>query len=239
MRSRTLLLTGATGTLGPPLARALHGDGWRIALHHRDEQSHDRVARLAAELGDDTLVVEGDLADEPAARRVVEAVDGHGLGAVLHTAGSYHRTPLLAETDQAWRRAFDDNLHGAFYLCRAAGEAMGRRGRGRIITFGLAGAAQLRAQLEITAHALAKAGLLGLTRSLAAVFAGQGVTVNCLALGFMDADSAAHTGVTTARIPAGRLGEARDILAAVRFLLGDEASYVTGSEIAVSGGFGL
>lgn len=240
MRSRTLLLTGATGTLGAPLARALHADGWRLALHHRDQRSALRAATLAAELGGETAVVEGDLADGATARRIVETLEEReGVDAVLHAAGSYHRAPLLEEDDEAWRRAFDDNLHSAFQLCRAAGEAMARRGQGRIITFGLAGAARLAASPRITAHALAKAGLLGLTRSLASVFAGHGVTVNCLALGFMDNESAARTGVGPSQIPMGRLGRAEDLVAAVRFLLSDAASYVTGSEISVSGGFGI
>jgi 3-oxoacyl-[acyl-carrier protein] reductase len=238
--ARTLLLTGATGTLGPPLARALASDGWRLALHHRDERSAERAAALAAELGDETLVLRGDLANADAALRVVDQLESTGgLSALLHAAGSYHRKPLLDEGEDDWRQAFDDNLHSAFHLCRAAGSAMAARGFGRIITFGLAGASALGAQPMITAHSIAKAGLLALSRSLAVLFADRKVTVNTLALGFMDAGSAEQTGVPASRVPAGRLGEASDVLAAVRFLLSDEASYVSGSEITISGGFGL
>ena len=248
---RRLLLTGAAGTLGSDLAVALAADGWSIALVHRDERSaalnHDLAGRLSDSVrGPSPRSLQGasvhqaELSDPLAVRRLVEELEERGgVSALVHCAGSYHRRPLMEETSDDWRRCFDDNLHSAFHLCQALAPHMRRRGWGRLITFGLIRAGHLAAQPNITAQALAKGALLGLTRSFAAALAADGITANCLALGFIGEESAETTGVSETRIPAGRFGAPGDVLAAVRFLLSEEASYVNGAEIAISGGYGI
>lgn len=158
------------------------------------------------------------------------------VDALVLTAGSFHRRPLLEETVEAWRGSFRDNVETALVAGQAFMPGMRERGWGRLIFFGMAGVSGLRALPNVTASALSKAALLGLTRSFAAVGAAQGVTANLLALGFVESGS--RQAPASPSVPAGPGGPA-DVQGCVRFLLSDEARYINGSELIVSGGWGL
>jgi 3-oxoacyl-[acyl-carrier protein] reductase len=136
---------------------------------------------------------------------------------------------------------FANNLHPIFYLARAAAAGMKGRKYGRIVTFSMANADQMVAQPEVTAHYIAKAGVLILTRTLAKLLAPHGITVNAISPGFIDSGSAPAEELAgmAKRIPAGYIGEVNDTVGAVKFLLSDEARYVTGTNIHVSGGWGI
>jgi 3-oxoacyl-[acyl-carrier protein] reductase len=136
---------------------------------------------------------------------------------------------------------FDHNLHPIFYLSQAAAPGMKARKSGRIVTFSMANADQMIAQPEVTAHYIAKAGVLILTRTLAKLLAPHGITVNAVSPGFIDSGSAppGELAGVVKRIPAGYVGEVKDTVAAVKFLLSDEARYVNGTNIHVSGGWGI
>ncbi|MCK5801119.1 MAG: SDR family oxidoreductase [Deltaproteobacteria bacterium] len=243
---RTLLITGAAGRLGGPLARGLAKDGWRIALAHRNKDSAAETHALAKSLAIPCPILAADLSSSAAAETLVASLEATWgrIDALVHAAGSYTRTPLLKQSEAAWRKSFDDNLHSTFNICRAVSTPMKRQGFGRIITFGLAGAHHLSAQPHISAQTITKAGVLALTRTLASILGPSGVTANCIALGFIEgptggeAKDEAPASVLKGHIPAGRFGTPDDVLAAVRFLLRDNASYINGSEIVVSGGFG-
>jgi 3-oxoacyl-[acyl-carrier protein] reductase len=170
----------------------------------------------------------------------VEATWGR-LDALVHTAGPFHRVGLLDETSAAWRAMFDANLHALFDLSRAVAPGMMARRWGRIVAFGLASADRLAAQPNVTAYAIAKGGVLVLVRSLARILAPHGITVNAISPGVLDAGSAppAELAAMQPHIPAGHVGRVEDVVAAARFLLSDEAAYVTGTNIHVSGGWGL
>jgi 3-oxoacyl-[acyl-carrier protein] reductase len=148
---------------------------------------------------------------------------------------------LLDETDEGWHSMFDNNLHPVFYLSKAAIPIMREQKWGRIICFSMANAEQLIAQPQLTAHYITKVGLLVLARSLARLVAPHGITVNAISPGFIDSGSAPKEELEAAakRIPAGYVGSVADAAATVRFLLSDDARYVNGANIQLSGAWGV
>jgi 3-oxoacyl-[acyl-carrier protein] reductase len=172
--------------------------------------------------------------------RKVEEAFGR-IDALIVTAGPYHRVPLLEETVEGWREMFDHNLHPIFYLARAAAPGMMQRKWGRMISFSMANADQMIAQPNLTAHYIAKAGVLILTRTLAKVLGPHGITANAISPGFIASGSAPESELQAMvkNIPAGYVGRVEDAVAAVRFLLSDEARYVNGTNIHLSGGWGI
>ena len=169
--------------------------------------------------------------------------EDHGLLAKgwINGAGPYHRVNLFDETIAGWREMFDGNLHPIFYLARAAAPGMKARKYGRIISFSMANADQMEAQPDVTAHYIAKAGVLILTRTLAKLLAPHGITVNAISPGFIDSGSAppGELAAVVKRIPAGYIGTVDDTVGAVRYLLSPDARYVNGANIQVSGGWGI
>jgi 3-oxoacyl-[acyl-carrier protein] reductase len=136
---------------------------------------------------------------------------------------------------------FDNNLHPVFYLTRAVIPIMKARRWGRIVSFSMANAEQIIAQPQLTAHYISKVGLLALSRSFAKLIAADGITMNCVSPGFIDSGSAPKEELDrmVKFIPAGDLGTVDDVVAVVRFLLSEEARYVNGASIQVSGGWGV
>jgi 3-oxoacyl-[acyl-carrier protein] reductase len=163
------------------------------------------------------------------------------IDALINGAGPYHRVSLLDETVAGWNEMFDGNLHPIFYLAQAAAPGMKARKSGRIINFSMANADQMVAQPDVTAHYIAKVGVLILTRTLARLLAPHGITVNAISPGFIDSGSAPPEELAgmTKRIPAGYVGTVDDTVAAVRYLLSDEARYVNGANIQLSGAWGI
>ena len=136
---------------------------------------------------------------------------------------------------------FDNNLHPVFYLSQAVASGMIERKWGRIVCFSMANADQLIAQPQLTAHYIAKVGLLVLARSLARLLAPHGITVNAISPGFVDSGSAPKEELASMakKIPAGYVGTVEDAASAVRFLLSEEARYVSGANIHLSGAWGI
>jgi 3-oxoacyl-[acyl-carrier protein] reductase len=148
---------------------------------------------------------------------------------------------VLDETIEGWREMFTNNLDPVFYLSKAVIPGMIERKWGRIVSFSMATADQLTAQPGITAHYIAKAGVLVLTRTLARTVAQHGITVNAISPGFIDSGGTPKDELDqmAKRIPAGYIGELSDAVNVVRFLLSDEARYVNGANIHLSGAWGL
>jgi 3-oxoacyl-[acyl-carrier protein] reductase len=172
--------------------------------------------------------------------RRVEGAWGR-IDALVHCAGPFHRVDVLQETPAGWSEMFDNNLHPVFYVSRAAIPGMTARRWGRIVAFAMATADQLTAQPNLTAHYIAKTGVLVLVRSLARVLAPHGITVNAISPGFIDSGGTpqAELEAMRPRIPAGYVGTLDDAVAAARFLLSEEARYVTGTNLHLSGGWGI
>jgi 3-oxoacyl-[acyl-carrier protein] reductase len=217
---------------------------WSVAVCYRtSEAAAAETAKEISERGGQALALRCDVSDPAAARDLVLRVEQTWgrLDALINCAGPYHRVNLFEETPEGWAEMFTNNLHPIFYLSQAASLGMKARKYGRIISFSMANADQMVAQPEVTAHYIAKAGILILTRTLAKLLAPHGITVNTVSPGFIDSGSAppGELAGMAKKVPAGYIGEVADTVAAVRFLLSDEARYVNGTNIHVSGGWGV
>lgn len=189
------------------------------------------------------LAAECDVSDPEAAERFVRQVEKEWgrVDALINGAGPYQRKNLLEVSNEEWHAMFDNNLHPLFYLGRAVAPGMKERKWGRIISFSMANADRLLAQPHLTAHYISKVGVLIFTRSLARLLAPHGVTVNAISPGFIDSGSAPSEELESMakKIPAGYIGDTKDVVGAVRYLLSDDARYINGANIQVSGAWGI
>ncbi len=244
MPGRIALITGGARGIGRAIGLDLARAGWAIALCYRtNTEAAEDTCRAIEAAGARALAVRADVSDPETAEELVHRVEAQWgrIDALINCAGPYRRIELLEETPAGWRDMFASNLHPVFYLSRATAPGMIARRWGRILAFSMATADQLTAQPGVTAYYIAKAGILVLVRSLARVLAPHGVTVNAISPGFIDSGGLpqAELDAMRPRIPAGYIGEPRDAVAAARYLLSDEARYVTGANIHVSGGWGI
>jgi 3-oxoacyl-[acyl-carrier protein] reductase len=238
------LVTGGTRGIARGIALDLARQGWAVAVSFRSDARAAEATRAGiAAAGAPALALRADLGDTAAAKTLVARVEETWgrLDALVHGAGPYHDGPLLEETPERWREAFHQNLDPLLFLAQAAAPGMQARRWGRILGLGLATADRLAAQPNVTAYYIAKVGLLVLVRSLAKVLAPDGITVNAVSPGILETPGYARPDLPALldRIPAGHLGQVDDVVAAARFLLSEDAGYVTGANIHVSGGWGL
>ncbi len=235
------LVTGATGGIGGAIAEALHKQGATVALSGtREAVLHD----LAAKLGSRAHVVPCNLSDVEAVNGLIakaEAAMGQ-VDILINNAGITRDGLAMRMKDDDWQTVLDVNLSAAFRLARASLKGMMKRRWGRIISItSVVGATGNPGQLN---YAAAKAGLTGMTKSLAQEVASRNITANCVAPGFIQT---AMTDVLTdqqkemisQKIPAGRLGQSPEIAAAVVYLASEEAAYVTGQTLHVNGGMAM
>jgi len=244
MNDRVALISGGARGIGRAVALDLAARGWSVAICYRTSAEEARTVVDAVKArGAGGLALQCDVSDPKAAVEWVEHVNKEWgrVDALINGAGPYHRVLLLEETNEGWHSMFDNNLHPVFYLSKAVIPIMKERKWGRIICFSMANAEQLIAQPQLTAHYITKVGLLVLARSLARLVAPHGITVNAISPGFIDSGSAPKEELEAAakRIPAGYVGSVEDAVAAVRFLLSDEARYINGANIQISGAWGL
>jgi len=241
LTGKNALVTGASGGIGGAIARALHAQGATVMLAGT---RRDALDRLAAELGSRAQVQTADLGDPAAADALVKATEeGTGqLDILVNNAGLTRDGLAIRMKDEEWQQVLDVNLTAAFRLTRAALRGMMRRRAGRVVnitsTVGVTG------NPGQANYAASKAGMIGMSKSLAAELASRGVTVNCVAPGFVatamtDKLSEAQKEASTKAIPVGRFGTPAEIAAAVVYLASDEAAYVTGQTLHVNGGIAM
>lgn len=242
---RVALVTGGARGIGRKLAESLARDGVAVGVCWRTRADVGaRAGEALRALGVPAVSMQADVSKPEQVAAFVERVTRE-LGPpeiVVHSAGPYHRVPLLEETVAGWDDMFASNLHSLFYLLRAVAPGMIEAGRGgRILAFGMANADRMVAQTEVTAHYLAKAGVLGLVRAYGKALARHGITVNAISPGFIDSGSAPAEELEKMKktIPVGAIGTMDDVVAVARFLLSDEARYCTGTNVHVSGGWGI
>ena len=244
MPGRVALVTGATRGIARAIALDLARQGWTVAVSYRTSARAAESTRAAIEAaGVPALALQADLGEAADAQALVARVESAWgrLDALVHGAGPYHDGPLLEETPERWRETFRQNLDPLLFLAQAAAPGMKARRWGRVLGLGLATADRLSAQPNVTAYYIAKAGLLVLVRSLAVVLGPHGITVNAVSPGILETPGYPRPDLDDLLrpIPAGHLGQLDDVVAAARFLLSDAAGYVTGTNIHVSGGWGL
>jgi 3-oxoacyl-[acyl-carrier protein] reductase len=244
IRGRTALIPGGVRGIGRALALRLAAEGWAVAVCYKQNVRAAGVLRKELKaIGAPAWVVRADVSDPAAAEKLVRDTEKRfgRLDALINCVGAYRRAPLLEETAEDWRSMFDGNLHPVFYLCRAAAPVFMRRGWGRIVNFGMVNAEQQTAQPYVTAHYIAKAGVIVLTRSLAKALAPHGVTANVISPGFIDSGGVPpeELALSFKNIPAGYMGSPDDVVSAVLWLLSEEARYVNGANIQISGAWGV
>jgi 3-oxoacyl-[acyl-carrier protein] reductase len=241
LSGKKALVTGASGGIGGAIARALHEQGATVMLAGTRRGALDQ---LAASLGERAHVQTAELGDAAAADSLVKAAEEAmgQLDILVNNAGLTRDGLALRMKDDDWQQVLDVNLTAAFRLTRAALRGMMRRRAGRVVnitsTVGVTG------NPGQANYAASKAGMIGMAKSLAAELASRGVTVNCVAPGFV---TTAMTEKLTAdqkeagvkAIPLGRFGTPEEIAAAVVYLASDEAAYVTGQTLHVNGGIAM
>jgi 3-oxoacyl-[acyl-carrier protein] reductase len=232
------LVTGASRGIGAAIARSLAEDGWDVAVAYRSDKVGAQATAAAVEAaGGRAVTIQGEVADPETAERLVADAEDQ-LGPVLclvNNAGVRADGLALQLDDDAWDRVVDTNLSAAFRLTRRALKGMVRARYGRIVN--VASVVGPRANAGQANYAAAKAGLIGMTKTVSSEVARRGVTVNAVAPGFIETDMTADLPrEVLAAVPARRPGTPQDVAAAVGFLASDNAGYVTGTTLFVDGG---
>jgi 3-oxoacyl-[acyl-carrier protein] reductase len=241
LTGRTALVTGATGGIGGAIARALHAQGATVGISGTRREMLDG---LAGKLGGRVHVFPCNLADTDAVEALVPQAE-QDMGQVdilINNAGITRDNIFMRLKDEDWDEVIAVDLSAGFRLARAAVRGMMRRRFGRII--GITSVVGVTGNAGQGNYAAAKAGMIGMAKSLAQEVASRGVTVNCIAPGFIEtAMTAALTDkqreAILARVPAGRLGTADEVAAAAVYLASNAAAYVTGQTLHVNGGMAM
>ncbi|MBS0360468.1 MAG: 3-oxoacyl-[acyl-carrier-protein] reductase [Proteobacteria bacterium] len=242
LTGKTALVTGATGGIGAAIAQAMHAQGAHVVLSGTREAV---LQEKAAELGERVSAVAANLSDAAAVDGLVEAAEaaaGAPIDILVANAGITKDGLLLRMKDEDWEQVIRVNLESYFRLSRAATKGMMRRRHGRII--GITSVVGVMGNPGQANYAASKAGMIGFSKALAAEVATRGITVNCVAPGFIDSPmtdalNEQQRAAILGTIPAGRLGAGADVAAACVYLASDEAAYVTGQTLHVNGGMGM
>jgi 3-oxoacyl-[acyl-carrier protein] reductase len=239
------LVTGASRGIGASIAETLAGAGYDVAVGYATDSAgaSNTVAAIEA-LGGRAVALRADVSDETQAGELVEAAETElgPLDVVVLNAGITRDGLFVRMSSEDWRLVIDTNLTGAFYVSRACVRGMLRRRSGSIVA--VSSIVGLTGNAGQANYAAAKAGMIGMVKSLAKEVGGRGIRVNAVAPGYIITDMTADLGdeqrdQILAGTPLGRLGTPADVAGAVAFLCSDDAAFITGSVIRVDGGLGI
>ncbi len=241
LTGKAALITGATGGIGEAIARAMHAQGAHVGISGRRTE---KLEALAKELGDRVSVLTADLSDSEAIKELIKRAEEQmgQIDILVNNAGLTRDNLSMRMKDEEWQQVLDVNLSATFKLARAVQRGMMKRRNGRIINISsVVGVTGNPGQANYVAS---KAGVIGWSKAMAQEVASRGITINCIAPGFIatamtDALNDDQKGKINANIPAGRMGGADDIAAAAVYLASDEANYVTGQTVHVNGGMAM
>lgn len=241
LTGKTALVTGASGGIGAAIARGLHAQGATVALSGTRAEA---LEKLAGELGGRTHILTCNLSDRDAVEKLVPAAEAAmgQLDILVNNAGLTRDGLFMRMKDEDWDTVIAVNLTATFRLARAAVKGMMKRRWGRIVSItSIVGVTGNPGQGN---YAASKAGMIGMSKSLAAEVASRGITVNCVAPGFIespmtDALNDKQKEAILGQVPAGKLGQGADIASAVVYLASQEAQYVTGQTLHVNGGMAM
>ena len=241
LEGKVALVTGATGGIGESIAKALRAQGASIAISGRNEE---KLNALLNELGDCCKAFPADLSSSEAAEDLVKRVTEEmgGIDILVNNAGLTRDGLSMRMKDEDWQNVIDVNMTSTFKLAQACQRGMMKKRFGRIIN--IASVVGVTGNPGQCNYVASKAGMIGWSKAMAAEVASRGITVNCVAPGFIatamtDALNDDQKAAINSKIPAGRMGSADDIASAVVYLASDEANYVNGSTIHVNGGMAM
>jgi 3-oxoacyl-[acyl-carrier protein] reductase len=233
------LVTGASRGIGAAIAKSLAADGWPVGVNYRsDKDAADKVVAEIESDGGKAVAIGADVADPGAAEELFKSVESHFDAPVLvlvNNAGITRDDLAPSLDDDQWSAVIETDLTAAFRLTRRALKSMMRARSGRIVN--ISSVVALRANPGQSNYAAAKAGLIAFTKTAAVEVARRGVTINAVAPGWIETEMTAGVSDDLLKaVPARRAGKPEEVAACVRFLVSEEAGYVTGAVLSVDGG---
>ncbi len=241
LAGKKALVTGATGGLGAEIARALHKQGAHLVVSGTRKEKLDALAK---ELGSNVTVIPCDLSSAESTQKLIPEAEAalDGLDILVNNAGLTQDGLMMRMSDEQWGKVIEVNLSSVFRLSRDAIKGMMKKRAGRIINItSIVGVTGNAGQAN---YAASKSGLIGLSKSLAAEVASRGITVNCIAPGFIESPMTdvlndKQREAILGEIPQGAIGSPDDIAAGVVYLASDEAKYITGQTLHINGGMAM
>ena len=241
LEGKCALITGASGGIGGSIARALYGQGAKVAL---SGTRIDPLKALADDLGDRAFIVPCNLSDVDAIKALPQKASEEmgGIDILVNNAGITKDNLFMRMSDDDWHQVIDINLTSTMHLMKSVMRTMMKKRFGRIINItSIVGVTGNAGQVN---YAASKAGMIGMTKSFAQEIATRGITANCIAPGFIETAMTAELPENVIKnmldaIPQGRMGQADEIAASVAFLASNEASYITGQTLHVNGGMAM
>ena len=244
LTNQVALVTGSSRGLGRGIALALARAGARIGINYlNNKTAAQEVAAQIRQLGSEAILVQADVCDyDQVEQMIARILEKWGkIDLLVNNVGNFLQKQISEIEISEWHGLIASNLHSAFYCCKATLPHMRQRKYGRIVNIGLANANRIQSYQRITPYAIAKTGLVILTKSMAVEEGPFGISVNVVSPGLMDNGSLSSQELTALaeRVPMGHVGTAKDLSDAILFLASPKAVYITGTEIIVSGGWGV